>query len=109
MAQDESEGIIAIQLMSMSPPHDLPDICVQEALDCTSCTSATARELARACPGLPGKLVAQLFVQIHAYSACARMHRNFAQAYAEAIAPAEPIIPKKGMGIAPLIAAVAAA
>ncbi len=53
--------------------------------------------------------MAQLFVQIHAYSACTRMHRNFAQAYTEAMAPVEPIIPKKGMGIVPLIAAVAAA
>ncbi len=60
---------------------NLPQLCIEVGLDCVTCTSSTARELARACPGLPGKLVAQLFVQIHTHSACAQMHRNFAQAY----------------------------
>ena len=64
---------------------DLPDLCIQEGIDCSACTSATARELARACPGLPGSLVARLFVQIHTDPACARMHGNFARAYSEAL------------------------
>lgn len=65
--------------------HDLPELCSQEGLDCTACTSSTARELARACPGLPGSLVARLFVQIHVHQECARMHGNFARAYSEAL------------------------
>lgn len=68
----------------------LPQLCMEVGLDCVTCTSATARELAQACPGLPGKLVAQLFVQIHIHSACARMHRNFTQAYNAALDPATP-------------------
>jgi hypothetical protein len=76
--------------MTTTTASPLPDLCVQEGIDCLSCTASTAKELALACPGLPGKLVAQLFVQIHTYSACARMHRNFAQAYAEALTPAMP-------------------
>lgn len=66
----------------------LPQDCIDSGLDCASCTASTARELARACPGLPGKLVAQLFVQIHTHSACAKMHRNFARAYDEALGAA---------------------
>ena len=64
--------------------QDLPPACVETGLDCESCTEASARELARACPGLRGTLVRQLFVQIHVYSACSRMHANFARAYAAA-------------------------
>jgi hypothetical protein len=74
---------MAIQLMTRSAEQDLPDICIQEGIDCHSCTASTARELARACPGLPGKLITQLFVQIHTYPACSRMHANFTRAYLE--------------------------
>lgn len=84
--------------------NHLPDLCVQEGLDCTVCTSSTARELARACPGLPHKLVTQLFVQIHTHPACARMHGNFAQAYAEALSERKP-----AMCAIPKVAAAAAA
>lgn len=63
---------------------NLPQLCMEVGLDCITCTSSTARELARACPSLPGKLVAQLFVQIHTYSECAPMHRHFAAAYEDA-------------------------
>ena len=83
----ESEEIITIHLMTRSAEQPLPDICIQESLDCHSCTASTARELARACPGLPGKLVTQLFVQIHVHSACARMHANFARAYSGVLEP----------------------
>jgi hypothetical protein len=89
---------------------NLPPVCVEVGLDCYTCTASTARELAKACPGLPGKLVAQLFVQIHTHPACARMHRNFAQAYDETMQPARPL--PKGPGIEtqhPLVAAAAAA
>jgi hypothetical protein len=74
------------------PASNLPQICIEVGLDCVTCTSSTARELARACPGLPGKLVAQLFVQIHTHSACARMHRNFAKAYVDALQPMLPLV-----------------
>jgi hypothetical protein len=42
--------------------------------------------LAAVCKGLPGKMVAQLFVQIYPNSACAPMHRVFAAHYHEASA-----------------------
>jgi hypothetical protein len=94
----------------------MPDLCIQEGLDCASCTSSTARELARACPGLPGRLVAQLFVQIHTHSACVRMHANFGRAYADALdtdrmtVASERIEKKAPMGVRPpMVAAVAAA
>ena len=61
---------------------DYPTTCVEMGLDCESCTEASARELAKACPGLPQRVVVQLFVQIHTHAACARMHKHFAQAYA---------------------------
>ena len=74
--------------MNTSPGVDYPQACVETGLNCENCTSATARELARACPGLPPSSIAQLFVQIHVHSACSRMHRHFAKAYGEA-APIE--------------------
>ena len=61
-----------------------PQACFETGLTCESCTEATARELAQACPGLNGKLVNQLFVQIHTYDACSRMRSHFGKAYAKA-------------------------
>jgi hypothetical protein len=95
--------------MSRAAAPDLPAICIQEAIDCRSCTAATARELAHACPGLPTKLVTQLFVQIHVHSACTRMHANFAKAYAETLDEDRTRELKKPMGICRPLAAVAVA
>ncbi len=94
--------------MSRAAAPDKPALCIQEAIDCRSCTASTARELARACPGLPAKLITQLFVQIHVHSACGRMHANFAEAYAEASAGGAPKI-KKPMGTCRPLAATAVA
>jgi hypothetical protein len=94
-------------MSSRAAAPDKPALCIQEAIDCRSCTASTARELARACPGLPGKLVTQLFVQIHVHSACGRMHANFAQTYAEAGKTEAPI--KKPMGTCRTLAATAVA
>lgn len=91
-----------------TPASNLPPVCVEVGLDCYTCTSSTARELAKACPGLPGKLVAQLFVQIHVHAACARMHRHFARAYDEALAPARPVAKGPAIEALPLVAAAAA-
>jgi hypothetical protein len=91
-----------------TPASNLPQICIEVGLDCYTCTSSTARELAQACPGLPGRLVAQLFVQIHTHAACASMHRHFARAYEEA---QETALPAKGPAsetCLPLAAAAAA-
>jgi hypothetical protein len=82
-------------------------LCIQEAIDCHACTSSSAQELARACPGLPGKLITRLFVQIHTYPACGLMHANFTRAYIEA-GTASPDA-KKAMGVCGQLAATAAA
>ena len=65
---------------------NIPQICSEVGLTCESCTAETARNLAAVCKGLPGKMVAQLFVQIYPNSACAPMHRSFAAHYREASA-----------------------
>lgn len=65
---------------------NIPQICSEVGLTCESCTAETARNLAAVCKGLPGKMVAQLFVQIYPNSACAPMHRTFAAHYREATA-----------------------
>jgi len=61
-----------------------PEECRAVGLTCETCTETSARELASACPGLRGKQVGQLFVQIHSHPACAGMHAHFARAYAAA-------------------------
>jgi hypothetical protein len=58
--------------------------CSEEGLSCHECTSATARELAKTCQGLRGKMVAQLFVQLYPASECSRMHAHFAAEYRDA-------------------------
>lgn len=93
--------------MTRSSAPDLPAFCIQEHIDCNICTSSTAKELARACPGLPGKLVTRLFVQIHTYPACGDMHANFTRAYIEEDTAS--LDAKKPMGISGRLAATAAA
>lgn len=61
-----------------------PNVCVEVGLTCEACTSNTAREVARACKGLRGKMVGQMFVQLYPHPACSKMHGHFAQAYREA-------------------------
>ncbi len=95
--------------MSRTAALDPPATCVQEPVNCQSCTQSTARELALACPGLPGKLITRLFVQIHTYPACSRMHANFTRAYMEAGATDETLKMKKPMGTCRPIAATAVA
>ena len=61
-----------------------PEICHEVGLDCKTCTSAAARNLAKVCKGLKGKMIGQLFVQIYSDPACAKMHAHFTQAYLDA-------------------------
>jgi hypothetical protein len=58
-----------------------PRICHEIGLDCETCTEATARNLAKVCIGLRGKMIGQLFVQIYSDPACSKMHAHFAEAY----------------------------
>jgi hypothetical protein len=71
---------------------NIPQICSEVGLTCAICTAETARNLAAVCKGLPGKMVAQLFVQIYPNSACAPMHRTFAAHYQEATAALAEVI-----------------
>ena len=89
--------------MTYSQP-DYPALCIETGLNCESCTESTARELARACPGLPGRVAGQLFVQLHANPACSRMHGHFVTAYASAstVPVRKPVTPAR------VLAAVAA-
>ncbi len=61
-----------------------PSLCAEVGLTCEECTSHTAREVARVCKGLRGKMVGQMFVQLYPHPACSPMHSNFAQAYRDA-------------------------
>jgi hypothetical protein len=63
-----------------------PQLCYETGLTCESCTSETARQLAKACKGLRGKIVGQMFVQIHNHPACSKMHAHFANSYRAASA-----------------------
>jgi hypothetical protein len=64
-----------------------PQMCAEVGLDCATCTENTARQLAKVCGGLRGKLIGQMFVQIYTDPACAKMHGHFAEAYLAATAP----------------------
>jgi len=73
-----------IHPMDSSPANNYPQLCMDVGLTCKVCTAETAQQLAQSCKGLSGKMIGQLFVQIHPHSACSRMHANFAAAYREA-------------------------
>ena len=68
----------------MTAENNYPNVCLEVGLTCESCTAETARQVAAVCKGLRGKMLGQLFVQIHPHSACARMHAHFADCYREA-------------------------
>ena len=61
-----------------------PGLCAEVGLTCEECTSHTARDVARVCKGLRGKMVGQMFVQLDPHPACSPMHSNFAEAYRDA-------------------------
>jgi hypothetical protein len=67
--------------MDFSAANNYPQLCYEVGLSCKSCTAESARQLARVCKGLKGKMIGQLFVQIYPNSACAPMHAHFAEAY----------------------------
>jgi hypothetical protein len=78
---------------------DYPRLCIEVGLACETCVETTAQDLARVCKGLRGKMIGQMFVQIHPHSACSRMHAHFAEAYGAANRQEndEPeVIPRRG-------------
>lgn len=77
--------------------NNYPQLCFEVGLTCESCTAETGKQLARSCKGLRGKMIGQLFVQIHPHAACARMHAHFAAAYREA---ARECAPEPGQAMA---------
>ena len=77
-----------------------PQICSEVGLVCESCIAGTARDLASVCKGLRGKMIGQLFVQIHPNSACAPMHKRFAARYREASQALAATVP--GTVVAPM-------
>jgi hypothetical protein len=64
--------------------NSYPALCEEIGLDCETCTGGTARNLAKVCKGLKGKMIGQMFVQIYTEPACAKMHAYFAEVYLEA-------------------------
>jgi hypothetical protein len=77
--------------MHTASENQYPQFCISVGLTCEACTTETARQLAKSCTGLRGKMIGQLFVQIHTDPACSRMHAHFANAYREASGPTRAI------------------
>ena len=67
--------------METCSENNYPQLCFETGLNCHSCTEGTAQTLAQVCKGLRGKMIGQLFVQIHPHAACAPMHAHFARSY----------------------------
>lgn len=68
----------------MTASTSLLQICHDTGLSCEACSTASARNLARVCPGMRGKMIGQLFVQLYPDPVCAPMHAHFATAYRNA-------------------------
>jgi len=76
-----------------------PQICHEVGLDCETCTEGTARNLAKICKGLRGKMIGQLFVQIHRDPACAKMHAHFTEAYLAASIERMPVMSERRLAM----------
>lgn len=68
----------------MDYEESYPAVCREVGLTCQACITHTASEIARACKGLQGKMLGQLFVQLYPHPACSGMHAQFAHAYRDA-------------------------
>ncbi len=77
-----------------------PRICHEVGLDCKTCTEGTARNLAKICKGLRGKMIGQLFVQIYTDPACAGMHAHFEMAYLDASIERMPVMSERRLSAA---------
>jgi len=66
--------------------NSYPRLCASVGLECKACTEGTARNLHNICKGLKGKMIGQMFVQIHPDPACAKMHAHFTESYLAAAA-----------------------
>jgi hypothetical protein len=91
--------------MPLQSEENRPQSCFDVGLNCRDCSAENARQVARACKGLRGKAISQLFVQIYSDPACAPMHAHFAAAYREASGDAPP----KPMGVAVTVRSATAA
>jgi hypothetical protein len=87
--------------MESANDTNFPQACMAVGLDCKTCTSATARQLASVCKNLRGKMVAQLFVQLYPQPACARMANHFGEAYREATGEQNEAVQPKPIAPAP--------
>lgn len=79
------------QATARQTAYETPESCAEVGLDCRSCTEASAGQLAQACPGMSGKMVGQLFVQMHVQPGCSKMHAHFAKAYRQAVSARDDI------------------
>jgi hypothetical protein len=58
-----------------------PDSCLNEGLDCRTCTHATASQIATICPTMTPDAVQGAFFEIYRHSSCHPMCQAFEWAY----------------------------
>ncbi len=58
-----------------------PDSCLNEGLDCRTCTHAVARQIATLCPSLSREAAQAIFLEIYRHPACRPMCQAFEWAY----------------------------
>ncbi len=58
-----------------------PDSCLNEGLDCRTCTHATASQIAAICPTLVPDTIQATFFEIYRHSSCHPMSQAFEWAY----------------------------
>lgn len=58
-----------------------PDSCLNEGLDCRTCTHATASQIARICPTLTPDAIQSIFFETYRHTSCHPMCQAFEWAY----------------------------
>jgi hypothetical protein len=58
-----------------------PDSCLNEGLDCRTCTHATASQIAVICPTLGPDAIQAVFFEIYRHQSCHPMYQAFEWAY----------------------------
>lgn len=58
-----------------------PDSCLNEGLDCRTCTHATASQIAAICPTLAPGAIQAMFFEVYRHASCHPMCQAFEWAY----------------------------
>lgn len=71
-----------MRVINPEPGCSRPEPCVTEGLECVHCVRASARNVARLCPGLSPAALRSVFARLYPHPACELEYLTFELEYA---------------------------